>query len=83
MALASCSDYLEVDAPSQNDPDYVFSDKTEMNNALNGIYASMMSGDTYGDKMFSTYVMNTDVDFKTNSSRFLSCLLYTSDAADD
>ncbi|WP_289752705.1 RagB/SusD family nutrient uptake outer membrane protein [uncultured Duncaniella sp.] len=72
VALASCSDYLEVDAPSQNDPDYVFSDKTEMNNALNGIYASMMSGDTYGDKMFSTYVMNTDVDFKTNSSRFLS-----------
>ena len=72
MALASCSDYLEVDAPSQNDPDYVFSDKTEMNNALNGIYASMMSGDTYGDKMFSTYVTNTDVDFKTNSSRFLS-----------
>lgn len=72
MALASCSDYLEVDAPSQNDPDYVFSDKTEMNNALNGIYASMMSGDTYGDKMFSTYVANTDVDFKTNSSRFLS-----------
>lgn len=72
VALASCSDYLEVDAPSSNDPDYVFSDKTEMNNALNGIYASMMSGDTYGDKMFSTYVLNTDVDFKTNSSRFLS-----------
>ncbi len=72
VALASCSDYLEVDAPSQNALDYVFSDKTEMNNALNGIYAAMMNADTYGDKMYSTYVMNTDVDFKTNSSRFLS-----------
>ena len=71
-ALASCSDYLEVDAPSQNVPEYVYSDKTEMNNALNGIYTSMLSSDTYGDKMYSTYVMNTDVDFKTNSSRFLS-----------
>ncbi|MDE6431542.1 MAG: RagB/SusD family nutrient uptake outer membrane protein, partial [Duncaniella sp.] len=72
VALASCSDYLEVDAPSQNVPEYVYSDKTEMNNALNGIYTSMLSSDTYGDKMYSTYVMNTDVDFKTNSSRFLS-----------
>lgn len=71
LALASCSDYLDVDAPSQNVPEYVFSDKTEMNNALTGIYASMASGDSYGDKIFSTYVMNTDVDFKTNSSRFL------------
>lgn len=72
VALASCSDYLDVDAPSQNDPDYVYSDKTEMNNALNGIYTAMLSGDTYGDKLYSTYVMNTDVDFKTNSGRFLS-----------
>ena len=72
VALAACSDYLEVDAPSQNDPGYVFSDKTEMNNALNGIYTAMLSGDTYGDKIFSTYVMNTDVDFKTNSGRTLT-----------
>lgn len=72
VALASCSDYLDVDAPSLNDPDYVYSDKTEMNNALNGIYTAMLSSDTYGDKLYSTYVMNTDVDFKTNSGRFLS-----------
>ena len=54
VALASCSDYLDVDAPSQNDPDYVYSDKTEMNNALNGIYTAMLSSDTYGDKLYST-----------------------------
>ena len=26
-ALASCSDYLDVDAPSKLDPDYVYTDK--------------------------------------------------------
>ncbi len=72
VALASCSDFLEVDAPSKNEMGYVFSDKTEMNNALNGIYKAMLSADTYGDKIYSTYVMNTDVDFKTNSGRTLT-----------
>lgn len=72
LALASCSDFLEVDAPSQNVPEYVFSDLTEMNNALNGVYASMLSSDTYGDKLYTTYVMNTDVDFKTQSNRVLT-----------
>ena len=28
VALASCSDFLEVDAPSKNEMGYVFSDKT-------------------------------------------------------
>ena len=37
VAFASCSDYLDVDAPSKNDPEYVFSDKKEMRNALNGV----------------------------------------------
>ena len=72
VAPASCSDFPEVDAPSKNEMGYVFSDKTEMNNALNGIYKAMLSADTYGDKIYSTYVMNTDVDFKTNSGRTLT-----------
>lgn len=72
LAFASCSDYLDVPAPSQNELGYVYSDETEMNRALNGVYASMLVDNTYGDKLYSTYVMNTDVDFKSSSSQFLS-----------
>lgn len=72
LAFASCSDYLDVPAPSQNELGYVYSDQTEMGRALNGVYASMLVDNTYGDKLYSTYVMNTDVDFKSSSSQFLS-----------
>ena len=39
MGLSSCNDFLEVEAPSKYDNEYVFNDKTEINRALNGVYA--------------------------------------------
>lgn len=48
LALASCSDYLDVEAPSKNELDYVYSDKSEIERSLKGIYAAMLSNDTYG-----------------------------------
>ena len=42
VALVSCNDYLEVDAPSKNFPEDVFSDSRAMVRALNGVYASML-----------------------------------------
>ncbi|MDE6175590.1 MAG: RagB/SusD family nutrient uptake outer membrane protein, partial [Duncaniella sp.] len=68
VALASCSDYLDVDAPSKLDPDYVYTDKQEMRNALNGVYASMLSKDTYGQAFLEKLCFNTDVDFNVTSS---------------
>ena len=68
VALASCSDYLEVDAPSKNTLDYVFSEKIEMERALNGVYSGLLSNQTFGNNIFTTYQLNSDVDFATNSS---------------
>lgn len=66
--MASCSDFLEVDAPSKYDNEYVFNDKTEINRALNGVYAQMLSNDTYGEAYLSTFCLNSDVDFSDNAT---------------
>ena len=67
-ALASCSDYLDVDAPSKYDDAYVFSTQIEIPKALNGVYAQLMSGDMYGSAYFTTFQLNSDVDFGTKST---------------
>lgn len=68
VALSACSDYLEVDAPSKNDYGYVFSQKLEMERALNGVYTGLISGSTFGDMIFTSFQLNSDVDFASNSS---------------
>ena len=72
LGFTACSDFLDVDSVSKYDSEGVFGEKTEINRALNGVYAKLMSGDFYGDAYFTKFVFNSDV-----------CLLYTSDAADD
>lgn len=81
MSFSSCSDFLEVDAPSKYENEYVFNDKTEINRALNGVYAQLLSGDTYGSAYLSTFCLNSDVDMNvytsdvatTNSYRRFDC----------
>ncbi|MDE6037161.1 MAG: RagB/SusD family nutrient uptake outer membrane protein [Duncaniella sp.] len=68
LALSGCSDYLEVDAPSKNTLDYVFSRKVEMERALNGVYSGLLSNNTFGNNIFTSFQLNSDVDFATNSS---------------
>ena len=76
MALASCSDYLDVDAPSKLDPDYVYTDKKEINYALNGVYASMLNNDTYGQNFIEKFCFNTDVEFATSDNQFATSNSY-------
>ena len=45
LALASCNKYLEVDAPSAYSEEFVFGQKTEIERALNGVYAQALVGD--------------------------------------
>lgn len=81
MGLSSCNDFLEVDAPSKYENGYIFSDKTEINRALNGVYAQLLSNDTYGSAYLGTFCLNSDVDMKvytsdvatTNSYRRFDC----------
>lgn len=81
IGLSSCNDFLDVEAPSKYGNEYVFSDKTEINRALNGVYAQLLSGDTYGGAYLSTFCLNSDVDMAiytsdektTNSYRRFDC----------
>lgn len=76
FALGSCSDYLDVDAPSKIIPTEVFESKREMDRALNGIYASMLTGDTYGKAFMKEFTFNTDVDYYISQDRYASSTGY-------
>jgi len=68
MMLASCNDYLDVDAPSAYTTDFVYGDSTEIERALNGVYAQALVNNLYGRYYQSTFQYNTDVDFGASSS---------------
>ena len=68
LGFTACSDFLDVDSASKYDSEGVFGEKTEINRALNGVYAKLMSGDFYGDAYFTKFVFNSDVEFTTNTS---------------
>ena len=68
LGFTACSDFLDVDSVSKYDSEGVFGEKTEINRALNGVYAQLMSGDFYGVAYFTKFVFNSDVEFTTNTS---------------
>lgn len=76
LSLVSCSDYLDVDAPSKIFPNDVYESKREADRALNGVYAAMLSGDTYGKTFLKELTFNTDVDFATSSNRYFTSTGY-------
>ncbi|MFC0877213.1 RagB/SusD family nutrient uptake outer membrane protein [Saccharicrinis sp. FJH2] len=66
--LYSCEDYLDVEAVSSFDSDYVYSNKDEISRALNGVYAQLLNNDTYGKAYLETFCLNSDVDMYVNSN---------------
>lgn len=76
LALTACNDYLEVDAPSKNLPQDVFTDARAMQRALNGVYASLLTNNMFGDKLINTFVRNSDVEFTTNTSEYTTSNKY-------
>ena len=68
LALVSCDDYLSVDAPSSYTEEFVYSQKTEINRALNGVYAAILVNDLYGNNFQSTFALNSDVEMQTYTS---------------
>ena len=67
LALASCNDYLNVDAPSAYTEEFVFTQKSEIQRALNGVYAQALVGDLYGNMFQMTFNLNSDVDVQISS----------------
>ena len=67
LALTSCNDYLNVDAPSKYTTDFVYSQKSEIERSLNGVYAQALVGDLYGNAYQKTFILNSDVDMAISS----------------
>ncbi len=68
MALTACNDFLDVDAPSKQTAGAVFGSSQEVNAALNGVYAKVMANNAFGNSLYNTVMLNSDVDFTANSN---------------
>lgn len=66
--FSSCDDFLDVESPSKFDYNYVYSSKYEMQQALNGLYATLLSSNTFGSQLVNNLVHNSDIDFRDASS---------------
>lgn len=66
LMTTSCSDYLDVDSPSVFEYDYVYSTTYDMNLALNGLYAKLMS--PYSSLLVNNLILNSDIDYATATS---------------
>lgn len=69
LALSSCNDYLDVE-PASNaaTPSAVYGTEAEVNKALNGVYAKILTDKTFGGNLYNTFQLNSDVDFYANSN---------------
>ncbi len=83
LALASCNDYLNVDAPSAYTEEFVFTQKSEIQRALNGVYAQALVGDLYGNMFQMTFNLNSDVDMQISSDGNHSHTTYARFDCDD
>ncbi|MBQ8064939.1 MAG: RagB/SusD family nutrient uptake outer membrane protein [Prevotella sp.] len=68
LAMASCNDFLEVEAPSSYTEEFVFGQKTEVSRALNGVYAQALVNNLYGNLYQSNFILNSDVDISISSN---------------
>jgi len=65
----ACNDYLETD-PATNAavPDLVFGSEGETRTALYGVYAKICADNLFGNQLYNTFQLNSDVDFYANSN---------------
>lgn len=68
LSLASCNDYLDVEAPSAYDEGFVFTQSSEIERALNGVYAQAIADNMYGSLYQKALILNSDVDITVSSS---------------
>ncbi|MGQ1948595.1 RagB/SusD family nutrient uptake outer membrane protein [Geofilum sp. OHC36d9] len=59
--FTSCEDFLDVEAPSSFDTDYVFSNTEDAKKMLFGVY-QLFATDSYTSRMSNVWMQNTDVE---------------------
>jgi len=67
LVLTACNDYLDVDSPSKYSIEDVFSSQKDAGQALNGVYASILTNNCFGQAYTYSLVLNSDVDYVSNS----------------
>ena len=80
---SACNDYLDVDAPSKYTNEYVYSQKDEIELALNGVYAQALVDNLYGKLYLGSFNLNSDVDIAISSSNAHSHSTYSRFDCDD
>lgn len=83
LTLASCNDFLDVESPSSYSEEFVFSQKTEINRALNGVYASILVNDLYGKAFQRSFILNSDVEMMISSTNVATHNSYARFDCDD
>lgn len=69
LSLTACNDYLDVDpATNAASTDLVYGSEGETRTALFGIYAKVCSDALFGNNLYNTFQLNSDVDFYANSN---------------
>ncbi|MCR5360462.1 MAG: RagB/SusD family nutrient uptake outer membrane protein [Bacteroidales bacterium] len=81
--LSACKDYLDVDAPSKYTNEYVYSQKDEIELALNGVYAQALVDNLYGKLYLGSFNLNSDVDIAISSNNAHSHNTYSRFDCDD
>ena len=73
LSLTACDDFLDVDPDSTSaNTEFIYNNEGEISTALNGVYAQILSGNTFGNNLYKDFQLNSDVDFSTNSSETAS-----------
>lgn len=72
LGMSSCNDFLDVSSDSKYNDEYVFGSSEEITRALNTVYTYMLSNNTYGNKFYNTYALNSDVEFTPGSNSMQS-----------
>lgn len=73
LALTACNDFLDVEpATDTANTEFVYNSQSEINTALNGVYAKLLSNETFGGRLYSDFMLNSDVDFATNNNEALN-----------
>lgn len=67
LSLASCSDFLDTDHPSEQDPTLTFSNTEDATLAINGVYVKFCE-DPFTSRMSNVWMQNTDVETQTPSA---------------
>ena len=73
LSLTACDDFLDVDPDSTSaNTEFIYNNEGEISTALNGVYAQILSGNTFGNNLYKDFQLNSDVDFSTNTSETAS-----------